>query len=167
MEKGKRICKTLKDIRKRIADANDIPYNIEECSHEGDCSGSCPKCEQEMQYLAESIETAEKEGKSVNVDGLVNDENLCKMVSAGENEQPLAASEEEFLIVDSSGGNMSIDDGEIVEVSGDMSPMTPGIITFDYEDWLNALVVDSDNGEIKDIVDDDENDSADAPKDVK
>jgi hypothetical protein len=161
MEKGKRICKTLKDIRKRIADANDMPYNIEECSHEGDCSGSCPKCEQEMQYLAESIETAEKEGKSVNVDGLVNDENLCKMVSIDGDE------ENGYVVVDSTGGDMRLEDGEIVEVSDDMSPMTPGIITFDYEDWLNALVVDSDNGEIKDIVDDDENDSADAPKDVK
>ena len=31
MERGKRICKILKELRKRIADANEIPYKIEEC----------------------------------------------------------------------------------------------------------------------------------------
>ena len=30
MERGKRICKILKELRKRIADANEIPYKIEE-----------------------------------------------------------------------------------------------------------------------------------------
>jgi len=29
MERGKRICKILKELRKRIADANEIPYKIE------------------------------------------------------------------------------------------------------------------------------------------
>lgn len=37
MEKEKRICSTLKELRKHIADANEIPFGIEECSHNGDC----------------------------------------------------------------------------------------------------------------------------------
>lgn len=40
MEKGKRICRTLKELRKRIADVNEIPYEIEECSHKGECPGT-------------------------------------------------------------------------------------------------------------------------------
>jgi len=48
MEKGKRICQALRELRKRIADANDIPFEIEECTHEGYCPGTCPKCEGEL-----------------------------------------------------------------------------------------------------------------------
>lgn len=31
METGKRICQALKNLRKRIADVNEIPFEIEEC----------------------------------------------------------------------------------------------------------------------------------------
>lgn len=55
METGKRICQALKNLRKRIADANEIPFEIEECTHKGDCPGTCPKCESELRYLMESI----------------------------------------------------------------------------------------------------------------
>jgi len=48
MERGKKICNALKEIRKRIADANGIPYESEECRHEGDCLGTYPKCEDEF-----------------------------------------------------------------------------------------------------------------------
>ena len=43
MEKGKRIRQALKELRKRIAEANEIPFEIEECTHIGDCPGTCPK----------------------------------------------------------------------------------------------------------------------------
>ena len=33
METGKKICQALKNLRKRIADANEIPFEIEECTH--------------------------------------------------------------------------------------------------------------------------------------
>ena len=48
MEIGKRICKTLKELRKRIADANEIPFETDECTHKGECLGTCPKCEDEV-----------------------------------------------------------------------------------------------------------------------
>ena len=51
MNKGKGICKTLKDIRKRIADANEIKYEPEVCKFEGDCAGTCPKCEEDVKYI--------------------------------------------------------------------------------------------------------------------
>lgn len=55
METGKRICQALKELRKRIADANEIPFEIEICTHMGDCPGTCPK----------SINQREQEGKTV------------------------------------------------------------------------------------------------------
>ena len=55
MTRGKDICKTLKGIRQQIADANNIRYQPCECHHEGDCSGTCPACEQEIRYLEEQL----------------------------------------------------------------------------------------------------------------
>ena len=76
METGKRICQALKNLRKRIADANEIPFEIEECTHKGDCPGTCPKCESELRYLMESINQREQEGKPVVVDGLMSEAEL-------------------------------------------------------------------------------------------
>lgn len=38
MTRGKQICRKLKDIRRRIAEANGIEYVAAECRYEGDCS---------------------------------------------------------------------------------------------------------------------------------
>lgn len=51
MERGKQVCKILKDIRKQIAEQNDIEFITSECTHKGDCAGTCPKCEAEVRYL--------------------------------------------------------------------------------------------------------------------
>ncbi|MGN0048433.1 MAG: serpin family protein [Bacteroides sp.] len=76
MEKGKRICQVLKELRKRIADANEIPFEIKECTHKGECSGTCPKCEAEVYYLTESINQRGWEGKPVVLYGLMNEAEL-------------------------------------------------------------------------------------------
>lgn len=74
MEIGKRICKTLKELRKRIADANEIPFETDECTHKGDCLGTCPKCEDEVSCLMDSIEKRER--KPVVIEGLMTDDEL-------------------------------------------------------------------------------------------
>lgn len=38
--KGKDKCEFLKGIRKRMAEANNIPYEPRECTYEGECTGS-------------------------------------------------------------------------------------------------------------------------------
>ena len=81
MERGKRICEALKALRKRIADANDIPFEIEECTHKGDCPGTCPKCDSELRYMMEAIDKREQEGKPVVLDGIMSDEELRKAFS--------------------------------------------------------------------------------------
>ena len=43
MSRGKKICNQLKAVRQQIADENGIPFTVEECSHEGDCRGTCPR----------------------------------------------------------------------------------------------------------------------------
>ena len=56
MVRGKQTCKILKDIRRQIAEANDIEYITSECQYKGDCTGTCPKCESEVRYLEHQLE---------------------------------------------------------------------------------------------------------------
>ncbi len=70
MFKGKRTCKILKEIRAQIAAENDIAYVTSECKHQGDCAGTCPKCEAEVQYLERELEKRARLGKVVTVAGL-------------------------------------------------------------------------------------------------
>ena len=59
---GKRKCEVLKDIRRKIAESEGIKYAPAECHHEGDCLGTCPRCEAEVQYLEREI--ARKHGRA-------------------------------------------------------------------------------------------------------
>lgn len=70
MKQGKHICETLKGIRKEIAQANDIDYTPIECSHNGDCAGTCPACESEMRWLERQLRLRQSLGKAVIVAGL-------------------------------------------------------------------------------------------------
>lgn len=68
--KGKEKCKALKEIRRQIAEANDIAYAVSECKHQGDCLGTCPKCESELRYLEKELAVRQSLGKAVAVVGL-------------------------------------------------------------------------------------------------
>lgn len=70
MKKGKQTCKILKEIRKQIAEENDIKLVIEECTYQGDCLGTCPKCEAEVRYLERELEKRQRMGKAAVVAGL-------------------------------------------------------------------------------------------------
>ena len=70
MSKGKQTCKILKEIRKQIAAENDIKLVIEECTYQGDCKGTCPKCEAEVRYLERELEKRQRMGKAAVVAGL-------------------------------------------------------------------------------------------------
>ncbi|MBR3492377.1 MAG: energy transducer TonB [Bacteroidales bacterium] len=70
MAKGKQTCKILKEIRKQIAAENDIKLVVEECTYQGDCKGTCPKCEAEVRYLERELEKRQRMGKAAVVAGL-------------------------------------------------------------------------------------------------
>jgi periplasmic protein TonB len=55
MNPGKITCEVLKKIRSEIAEANQIDYRSEPCSFKGECIGTCPKCESELQYLEHQL----------------------------------------------------------------------------------------------------------------
>ncbi len=70
MNRGKHKCETLKKIRQMIADKNGIDYQTTECTFQGNCSGTCPKCEAELKYLESQLMRKESAGKKVAVAGL-------------------------------------------------------------------------------------------------
>lgn len=70
MRRGKKICETLKAIRHDIAEANQIDYQSTECKHEGDCAGTCPKCESETRWLEKQLRARQALGKAVTIAGL-------------------------------------------------------------------------------------------------
>ena len=65
MKRGKETCRILKEIRRQIADANDIEYITSECRYQGDCLGTCPKCEAEVQYLEQQLSARHAAGKTI------------------------------------------------------------------------------------------------------
>lgn len=84
---GKSKCKILKDIRRQIAQDNDIEYVTSECKHKGDCAGTCPKCEAEVRYLEEELRKRQWAGKAVAVAGIA----ASLMVTAAGCELPFLA----------------------------------------------------------------------------
>lgn len=70
MTRGKEICGILKDIRRRIAEANGIEYVAAECRYEGDCSGTCPRCEAEAAALWRQLDMRRAAGRAVVLAGL-------------------------------------------------------------------------------------------------
>ncbi|MBE6326700.1 MAG: hypothetical protein E7077_06495 [Bacteroidales bacterium] len=73
MYQGKHKCETLKAIRKKIADANEIPYEPVVCTHKGDCMGTCPACESEMRYIENQLNIRKMAGREIKIDNLASD----------------------------------------------------------------------------------------------
>ena len=78
MGTGKEVCLILKGIRQKIADANGISYQPKECHHKGDCTGTCPVCEEEIRYLEGELKARKGNGFGMKVAGIAAD--ICATV---------------------------------------------------------------------------------------
>lgn len=70
MNHGKETCRILKELRHKIAEANDIVLETSECRFKGDCTGTCPRCESEVRYLERQLAARRRAGKAVRLAGL-------------------------------------------------------------------------------------------------
>ena len=70
MTHGRKICNTLKEIRRQIADKNEIEYTTSECHFEGECEGTCPKCDAELRYIENELHKRKNFGKAAAVAGI-------------------------------------------------------------------------------------------------
>lgn len=53
---GKNVCNILREQRIRLAKANNIPFESEECPSIGPCAGTCGKCDSEAEFLRKELE---------------------------------------------------------------------------------------------------------------
>ena len=54
---GKEKCEILRRIRQDVAERYGLQYTPSECKHQGDCSGTCPKCDAELEDLQRQLES--------------------------------------------------------------------------------------------------------------
>ena len=52
---GKRVCNILRQQRIKLAEANNIPFESEDCPSIGPCAGTCEKCDRESKYLRKAM----------------------------------------------------------------------------------------------------------------
>lgn len=67
---GKEKCRTLRAIRARIAEANELPWDEPPCTHSGPCAGTCPHCEQHLRRLETGLKRRAALGKRIALIGL-------------------------------------------------------------------------------------------------
>ena len=66
---GKEKCDFLRAFRKKIAEDNGIVLEQKDCTHEGDCLGTCPMCDAESSYLMNELR--KKDVIHINADGKI------------------------------------------------------------------------------------------------
>ncbi|MBR4136043.1 MAG: hypothetical protein IKU03_06520 [Bacteroidales bacterium] len=90
--RGKKTCGILKEVRKTIAEVNHIPLAEHDCTHEGECRGTCPYCESQVRYLERELQRRKNLGKVVAVTGIaVSSMMMGACRSSGENPTPSTA----------------------------------------------------------------------------
>ena len=93
MKRGKETCRILKEIRRQIADANDIEFITSECRYQGDCLGTCPKCEAEVQYLEQQLSARHAAGKAIALAGISAGLLFSSATSFASESQPIKQSQ--------------------------------------------------------------------------
>ena len=87
MNRGKEKCEILKTIRTYVAEKYGLEYASNECSHKGDCPGTCPKCDAELADLQRQLE--EQGITNISQDKALSDmvENYINTLRQDEDEQ--------------------------------------------------------------------------------
>lgn len=55
----RRKCDVLKNIRKKVAQRENLSIDFRECTFRGRCAGTCPKCEEELSQINEQLASSE------------------------------------------------------------------------------------------------------------
>lgn len=60
---GKLVCKVLKKMRRHIIEDNGLDVEVEDCFYDGECAGTCPKCELEVRQVEEQMSKIPEEDR--------------------------------------------------------------------------------------------------------
>ena len=142
MNRGKDICKELKAVRKRIAEENDIPLEIPECTYQGPCKGTCPRCESEVRCLENELARRIRMGKVASVAGLA----LGLAVSSGVKAQAVTPTPDPSLREGTADAEQQTGMCEVtgVVVDGRTREALPFANVMLYKDTARAQVVATD-----------------------
>lgn len=142
MKRGKDICKELKAVRRQIAEENDIVLEIPECTYQGPCKGTCPRCESEVRYLENELAKRIKLGKVAKVAGLA----LTLAVSNGAKAQSVTPTPDSSLAEGTAGAEQQTGVCEVtgVVVDGRNQEPVPFAGVKLYLDTTKAQVVATD-----------------------
>lgn len=156
MTRGKQTCKILKEIRRQIAEANDIEFVTSECRYKGDCLGTCPKCEAEVRYLEQQLHSRSLAGKAVALAGIsagmilmsgcsgTTSSNQSSETLQGEPVAPIEQTEATDSFEDE-GELPAIKDTVVIkkgEIEDTNYPVVGEIIDPEQEDKVNEAIVD-------------------------
>ena len=139
MNHGKQTCKILKEIRKQIAEKNDIAFVTKECRHKGNCAGTCPACEAEVRYLEQELRKRQRLGKTAIVAGL--SVGLMSALPSGLSAQvnngcePAASQTEQqsqTTVRGNVGGSKTVVDGQLIVPTDPSTFSTVGDIHMSY-----------------------------------
>ena len=83
---GRDKCDQLRDIRKKIAEANGIDFEPAECHHTGPCRGTCPVCDSEIRYIDEQLQKKKERGEEIVLTGIAEVDIRKSKVSLPEND---------------------------------------------------------------------------------
>ena len=116
---GKEKCELLKSIRKNIAEMNGIEYYPEQCDHEGNCPGFCPRCDMEASYLMKELRKKEAAGFPIRIDT----ESLAQFESLSS--EPIEEDDEDCIVGDIRTPGIIAPpedlDGDIMPLQGDVA----------------------------------------------
>lgn len=150
MTRGKQTCKILKEIRRQIAQANDIEFVTEECRYKGDCLGTCPKCEAEVRYLEQQLRARSLAGRLINLAGISAGAIALLSPVAAQAQTPAYTQPMDEAAVHTQADTIIV---KGVVLSKDMSTLTNGKISEDpfpgaviYNERLNKWTVANDDG---------------------
>ncbi|MBQ3707105.1 MAG: hypothetical protein II889_04255 [Clostridia bacterium] len=146
---GKQKCAILKEIRRDIAAKNDISIRIEECTHKGECRGTCPRCESEVRILERALAEKKKRGIKTAVAGIsagllaaslascvpVSGEQFAGGGPETEGHELAGDIAPETLEAERLEGEIAIEDPIIDPDDGTCTPLEGDVLADDYEDF--------------------------------
>ena len=95
---GKQICSYLKSVRREVAAANGIDLEIPDCTFEGECPGTCPRCEAEVQQLEQVLSYRQSLSQKVAIVGVAMGLALSGMsVASAQNVNPQDTIDDEVM----------------------------------------------------------------------
>ena len=97
--KGKQVCSYLKSVRREVAAANGIDLEIPDCTFEGECPGTCPRCEAEVRQLEQALSQRQRLSQKVAIVGVAMGLALSGMsVASAQNVNPQDSIDDELML---------------------------------------------------------------------